>query len=354
MKNEKDNLDNIDELLADFGKQKAKHVDSFGAIEPPEKSQRQLAAEASADAEKNETGRKKKSIKKTEIKKIDISRLNKKKIIISVCAVVAAVAVVFGSIGIANYTKTAYLKPYKEKYPGITFPQGIEERFCDYYATHVNTVGYIELPDCDYKDYVVKSSDINPFIDKSNSTEELDFNTVIYINSELVDLEKAYSTRGAYLNAGQKIYYSTLFEDYEFNVIGAFYTNSNPADDSGYCFPYNVTKNMTGKSFNAYEDRLTHRFIYNTEYSITSEDKLITLAAKSDFMPDFRFVVVGVLNAEKQTAATENSRIHYPQVWYNNKGAENPYRFSSEWYPEIYDEKTDKTIQQSAKDFTQF
>lgn len=354
MKNEKNNFDNIDELLEDFGKQKEKHMDSFGAIESPEKSNRQLEAEAFLNSGKDSTSKKeRKSLRKLKIN-LDISKHNKKKIIIAVCAVVAAAAVVFGAIGIANHSKTAYLKPYMEKYPGIAFPQGIQERFCDYYATHANTVGYIEIPDCDYKDYVLKRNDTNPFLDKSNSTNELDFNTVIYINSELADLEKAYSSKDAYLNASQKINYSTLFEDYEFNVIGAFYTNSDPADDSGYCFPYNLTKDMTGKSLNSYTDRLVHRFIYNTEYSITSEDKLITLAAKSDFMPNFRFVVVGALNAEKQAGAEENSRIHYPQVWYDNNGTTNPYRFSSEWYPEIYDKENDKIIQQTAKDFTQF
>lgn len=352
----KNNPENIDDILKEYGKQKRQHIERFGDIEPPEKSERQKAAEKAETGRPAENGiskkKEKRKYKRPEFKRPD--KKSAKKIIIAAAAVIAAAGIIGGSIGISNYTKTSYLKPYEEKYPNTAFPQGIQERFCDYYAMNPSTVGYIEIPDCEYKDYVYSNGDSVPVLDRSNKKDALDFNTVIYFKGSVPDLEKAYSSADAFSAAEQKIKFSTLYEDYEFNVIGAFYTNSNPYDDGGYCFPYNVTKEMTGKSLTDYTDRLTHRFLYNTEYIISSKDRLITLAAKSDFMPDFRFIVVGVLDADKQNEVTPNRKVHYPQAWYDANNQTNPYRFSGDWYPVIKFENSEETSEQTEKDFLRF
>lgn len=348
--------ESIDDILNEFGKQKQRHIEHFGDIEPPEKSERQREAEGSeakSDGENEISQQKEKGKhKRSEIKRPD--KKNAKKIIIAAAAVIAAVCIAAGSIGIIRYNQTAYLKPYQEKYPNTVFPQGIQERFCDYYATNPSTVGYIEIPDCEYRDYVYSNGSSVPVLDSTNKKDSLDFNTVIYFKGTAPDLEKAYSTADAFSGSEQKIKFSTLYEDYEFNVIGAFYTNSSPYDDGGYCFPYNVTKDMTGKSLADYTDRLTHRFLYNTEYNISAKDRLITLAVKSDFMADFRFIVVGVLNADKQVDVTPNKKVHYPQIWYDVNNQTNPYRFASKWYPVIRFENSEETSQQSEKDFSRF
>ncbi len=361
--------DIIDELLNDYGRQKEIHESNFGEIgkepEPLDKlPQIEKRSEKTAKPEKTKKPVKEKKPKKERVKKerkpINKDKLKKalKKTAIAAAVIIAAAALVFAVIAIVTTAKTAYLKPYKEKYPNINFPAGIEERFCDYYGKNPNTAGYIEIEDIKLKEYILTDNNgKNPVLDKTNSRKGLDFNTVIYLNSA-DSLEKIYSNKNAYLKGTQKINYSTLFDDYTFNVIGAYYTNKNPQDDSGYVFPYNLTKDLTGKSLDAFTDRLYHRFLYNSDYYLSNglinkESKLITLCAKTDFMPDFYFVVIGVLDAEKVTAAEDNKNIHYPQIWYDKNNTENSFRFASKWYPEIRI-NDEETSQQSAEDFTKF
>ena len=357
MDNEKKSTENIDDILKDFNKQKQEHIERFGELLPPEESNRQREMKAARETPKIEKSSDEKKSKK-EKNRHKIKRPAKKtvkKVLICIISVLAAAGIAGGVFGIFRYSQTAYLKPYREKYPRIDFPVGIQERFCDDYAKNTSMAGYIEIPDCEYESYVLSKITTAPYIDASNSLKELDFNTVIYFTENAPELERAYSSASAYSASTQSIKFSTLYEDYEFTVIGAFYTNSSPADDSDYCFPYNVTKDMTAKSLNGYTDRLKHRFLYNTEYAITAEDRLITLAVKSDFMPDFRFIVVGALNAAKQAEVKENKRVHYPQIWYDKSNQTNPYRFAEKWYPEIIiNEKTGETKKQSASDFTKF
>lgn len=336
-----DGMQDIDSLLADFNRQKQEHTDNFGTLEPPVKRQ-----EASQE-EKSFSDSNAPKIKKEKAAK-------KKRTLIIAGAVLCAVALIAGIIGGVAYSKTAYLKPYREKYPEVDFPDGIRKEYCEQYGMQTSTQGFISIPDCSYESYVFSFSKTYPVLDSKCDSRELGFNTVVYINSPAVELEKAYSTAEAYLQSSQSVEFSTLFEDYSFSVIGAFYTNSDPADDGGYVFPYNLITCPVEGDFENYTDRLYHRFLYNTDYSVTPEDKLLTLAMKSDFMPNFRFVVVAVLNGGTQTVATPNEKVHYPQVWYDENSQRNPYRFADQWYPTVKAKKGEGTSLQSEKDFTKF
>lgn len=352
-----ENLGEIDELLKDFSKQKEKHIESFGEIELPKEKEgkKKSGIKISFHKNKKTDENSEKKVKFSFKNLIPKDKAKRKKLIIGTVCVAAAAVIVAGSVLIYDNATTGYLKPYEEKYPYVQFPAGIKEEYCDYYALNQNMTGYISIPDCNYNDYILPENikTETPTLDGSNSTDTLDFNTVVYINSGNCNLESAYKDMNTYLNSEQKIIYSTLCEDYEFNVIGAFYTNTDPADDNGYCFPYNFTKQMTGSSFNNYIDRLNSRLLYHTGYELSyNKDKLITIAANSDFMEGAKFVVVGVLNGEKQTEAEINDSVHYPQAWYDANGKTNPYRFADEWYPTVFiDENKEETSVQSQKDF---
>lgn len=347
----------IDELLKEFSRQKEKHVESFGEIElPKEDIKKKSGARHTFHKSKKENDEKTEKKIRFNLKNlIPKDKKKRKKLVIGAVCIVAVIAIAGSAFAIYDNATTGYLKKYEKAYPGVNFPTGIKAEFCDYYAIHQNMKGYISIPDCGYAEYILSEDSVtkNPTLDKDNSADSLDFNTVVYINDASCDLESVYANMNSYLSSSQKITYSTLYEDYEFNVIGAFYTNTDPADDNGYCFPYNFTKQMTGASFNNYEDRLVHRFLYNTDYKLSyNSDNLITIAADSDFMKNSKFVVVGVLNAEKQTEAKENDSVHYPQAWYDANKQTNPYRFSSQWYPTVFTDKTqEETSVQSQKDF---
>lgn len=372
--------DIIDELLKDYGKQKKAHEDNFGEIntEPlpldalPKIEKRTQTAEKTEQPKKIKLPKIKKpekkpkpeKVKKEKIKKerkpIDKAKLKAvlKKILLTIIIIAVIIGLVFAGINIVRYARSAYLHPYQEKYPDVEFPVGIQERFCDYFGENPSAAGYIIIEDADVDSYIhYDDNSINPILDKANEGKELDFNTVVYLNGKN-NLEKAYSTSKSYLSSAQKISFSTLYDDYSFNVIGAYYTNSKPEDDSGYVFPYNLTECMTDDSLDAFTDRLYHRFLYNSDTYlmngiITQESRLITICTKTDFMPDFYFVVVGILDGNKVDTAKNNQKIHYPQVWYDKNGGENIYRFASKWYPEIIIDK-EKTSEQSIEDFTKF
>lgn len=390
--NEKNNL--IDELLKDYNEQKKAHEDNFGEIEKEpaplealpqiekrsapkadekmqestdspaprrvrrprrtEKTQENIEAPASRRVRRPRRTEKKerKPINKEKIKAVF------KKIGIVFVIIAVIVGLVFAGIGIFRYAQSAYLKPYKEKYPDVEFPVGIEERFCDYFGENPTTVGYISIDDIGYENYILADNNgENPMLDDSNNIKNPDFNTVVYLNGKN-DLEKTYATAQAFQNSSKTIKFSTLFDDYNFSVIGAYYTNADPEDDNGYVFPYNLTKDMTADSFEQFTDRLYHRFLYNAQAYlengvITAESRLITVVTKTDFMPNYYFAVVGVLDGRPIDAAEPSKNVHYPQSWYTKNGTENIYRFASKWYPEIIinDEQTSK---QSAENFTKF
>ncbi len=369
MKNKDNNV--IDELLKDYSEQKKAHEDNFGEIgkEPapldalPKIEKRNQQSTQAEKPKKNKPAAKiKKTEKRPKKEKTPEEKAKQKaalkKLLLIIIIIAVITGLVFSGIGIAKFAQSAYLRPYKQKYPEVEFPVGIEERFCDYYGENPTTAGYIEIDDCNIKEYILSENNgKNPVLDSANSKKKLDFNTVVYLNGEN-NLEKAYSTSKNYLASTQKISFSTLFEDYSFNVIGAYYTNSKPEDDKGYVFPYNLTKDMTEKSLNSFTDRLYHRFLYNSDYYlqnniITKDSRLITICTKTDFMPDFYFVVVGILDADKVETATDNQKVHYPQIWYDKNQKENIYRFASKWYPEIIINK-EETSQQNANDFTKF
>jgi hypothetical protein len=113
---------------------------------------------------------------------------------------------------------------------------------------------------------------------------------------------------------------------------------------------------LTQKSFDYYVDSIEHRRLYDTGYEFSFDDSYLTLSVDSDFMENFKFVVLCVKvkpsKFEKSTTATVNDDVHYPQVWFDQNDKTNSYRFSSKWYPEIYtDIESGKTTKLTADDF---
>lgn len=282
---------------------------------------------------------------------------SKKQFYIPVIAVALAVVVIFGGIKIYDYSKVAYLKPYEEKY-SITYPEGISEKFCDMYGKNQYTAGSVEIPDTSTKKYVfTQAYKDSPYIEQPVSLKRDYQNMAIHLDRDYADLESAYSTAESFIDSQQMIKFSTLFNDYTYKVVAAFYTNTVAEDDAGYIFPYNVCGTMTDKSFEAYKDRIQSRRLYDTGYNLNKSDHFLTLSVDSDFMDNFRFVVVCVRIGEdeafeKSTTAVVNEKTHYPQVWYDKNKQENPYRFASKWYPELYTFKSSpKTTKQSVEDY---
>ena len=281
-----------------------------------------------------------------------------KQLAIFLAAIVAVSGAIVGGYRLYDYSKVAYLKPYQQKYPDVQFPQGILENMCGAYGENQTVVGRLQIADTDTDKYATYQR-TKDFVFAQHSYGVTDTQQFLAVDiNGAGDIESVYSTGDGFLNSTQLITYSTLFEKNTYKVIAAYYTNLNPMDDRDYTFPYSVYGNMTEKSFNAYVDKIESRRLYDTGYTFNYADRFITVSASSDFMTDFKFVIVGVLVDEekfvKSETAVANENVHYPQIWYDVKFLENPYRFSKKWYPEIYtDSSKTSTKTLTADDFAE-
>ncbi|MBR7060452.1 MAG: hypothetical protein IKI34_01800 [Eubacterium sp.] len=251
--------------------------------------------------------------------------------------IILAVAIVFGGIGIYNYGKTAYLKPYQEKYK-VEYPEGILEEMCDAYGKDTSTKGSIEIPDAGAKINVSSIIQNNSaFLENGAYIEKKQHFTAIRLADRKADIESLYSTADLFLKASQEIKLTTLFEKESFRVVAAYYINTNPEDDRGYVFPYNFCGNMKEKDFEFFEDAINHKTLYKTDYEFSYDDYFLSVSAPSDFMKDFRFVILCVKNGksgfEKSETAKPNDKIFFPQVWYDANNEDNPYKFTGKWQP---------------------
>ncbi|MCC8073925.1 MAG: hypothetical protein LIO62_07365 [Clostridiales bacterium] len=295
----------------------------------------------------------KNKIKQT-LKNIDFKKIFTKKFFIALGAVIVVIAVVLGTVFGVQKSQEAYLEPYKEKYPDAEFSVGMMEKYCDILGENPTASGYLEIGDLDLKTAVFSNkSDDNVYLQKSTSGAET-FNRVIYLQND--DLEEYYKDAESYNDSQKYVLYSDFYDEYTYKIVGAYYTNTNADDDNGYIFPYSVTEVMTTDSFSDYFDRLQSRFLYDTGITLTRNDELITFVCETDFHDDFKFVVVGVLrdDTDDLPTASDKDNVHYPQVIYDEQNEDNPYKFSSNWYPEIIvtsDTGETETVQKSISDY---
>ena len=263
-----------------------------------------------------------------------------KRFFIPVISIVLVAVIAFSAVSIINYNKTAYLRPYEKEYPNVQFPVGIMEKYCDDFGKNPSLQGYIKIDDISFDSKIdLLNSQILAY-----GAER--FNYVVYLDDN--KLESIYSTIDGYNNSTKKVEYTDLVNEYTFEVVGAFYTNTKEEDDNGYIFPYDTTEKMTLDSMNAYIDRITTRLTYKTnDGGITRADTLLTISCPTDYKKDYRFVVIckAVDEIKPDLVATEKEYSHLTQSEYDEKGEVNPYRFASKWYPEIIitDEKGNET-----------
>ena len=257
--------------------------------------------------------------------------------IIGIVALIIALG--FGGVKLYNYSRTAYLRPYIEKY-NIEYPEGILKEMCDPYGKDQSVRGRLEIEDLDFSQYfsnVIKND--YAFLENDADIEKDQHFRAIRLSEKDADLESLYSTSELFLKSSQRIKLTTLYDKEEYRVIAAFYINTKPEDDNGYVFPYNFCGNISEKDFESYEDRITHRTLYDTGYEFSLDDYFLTLSVPSDFMEDFRFVVVCVRNDKreftKSETAVKNEKIYFPQVWYDVNDENNPYIFAGKWHPEL-------------------
>ena len=278
-----------------------------------------------------------------------------KKIGIILCVIVVIIVGIIAADKISDYAKTAYIKDYEKQY-GIDFPDGILKEMCDEYGKDQSFAGTVTIKDANVDNVKVYSTSQSAcaLLEKGSDVKKSQHIRAISLDNCSADLESVYSNADDFVYSSQKVEFATLFEKEEYQVVAAYYTNTKPEDDNGYVFPYNAYGNLTKSSFYQYKDRIKTRQLYNTGYKLLEQNYILSVSVPSDFMPDFRFVLVCVKaedNFNKIESAEPNEKIYYPQVWYDKNKQKNPYYLTGKWYPEIIIDSSGKTKQLTAEDF---
>ena len=358
-----DNNSTIDEILSEYKNQKEqREIREIEPLEPPKRREELIDFSADDDAPAKKTKHKKERPEKTPEEKAEIKAkraekfkkafkvLFSKKVILPVLAVAIAVGAGFSIKYAVDYSKTAYLKPYTEKYPDVQFPSGILEKYCDTYGANPDSVGHIAISDIGV-DMLVDKSISAPVTEGATAK-----NYVVYLDDN--KLEKHYKNAAAYNQSSKAVTYTNWLEDYNFQVLGAFYTNTDEKDDDGYIFPYNVTEKMTFDSTNQYLDRIKSRLIYNVSgVEPQRSDTFLTLSCPADYKEGYRFVVickaVEEIDSTAQAKDKDAKDVRKTASEYENE-RDNQFRFSGHWYPEIIitnDDGTESTVKKTIDDY---
>lgn len=280
---------------------------------------------------------------KKDIKKSFIDFIKKNKLPVICVAALVGVLIV---IAIINSATTAYLKPYEKKY-NIKYPRGIAEEFCDAYGMEKETSAMLEFADTGDKIFVTTDAyqSGNHFDTGSGVDDEKQIKS-IGLEKSATEIEKLYSSAKGYKNSKQKVTLTDIFgKSTNYQVVAAYYTNTNADDDNGYVFPYYTHGDLTEDSFNDYEDRVYSRSLYHSAYDMSYNDKYLSINIDTDFMKGFKFVILCVEadgDIKPYTDVSKNKKIHYPQVWYDKNKKHNPYWLSGKWQPEVYTDKKHK------------
>lgn len=365
MSDNNNNNNTIDEILSEYKtKKEQREIREIEPLEPPKRREELIDFSADnmeetpakktkqkkARPEKTPEEKAKLKAKRTEAAKKILKVIFSKKVMLPILAVIVIVAAGFGIKYYLDYSKTAYLKPYTEKYPDVDFPSGILEKYCDTYGSNPDAVGHIAISDIGMDMHVDKS--ISAPITKGATAA----NYVVYLDDN--KLEEHYKNAAAYNSSSKSVTYTDWLKDYNFQVLGAFYTNTDEKDDDGYIFPYNVTEKMTFDSTNQYLDRIKSRLIYNVSgVEPQRSDTFLTLSCPTDYKNGYRFVVickaVEEIDSTAQAKDKEPKNVRKTAIEYENKN-DNQFRFSSHWYPEIVitnSDGTETTIQKTIDDY---
>lgn len=243
-----------------------------------------------------------------------------------------------------------YAEAWKEVYAqssGTGFPAGMNSKYAYLYYVNQDLVGWLKINNTNLDVQIVQSDDNDyyssrdfyknssqygcPYLDYKNHTQSLDDNTIIYgpymSNNRMFASLEQYKTVEGYKKS-PLIEFSTLYDTYTFKVFAAFISTDNPAEDSG--FSYTVTDFISDAKFSDFINKVKSKSIINTDVSVQTDDKIITLVTTSNEFEGARLVVMGRLVRENESfevnvgSATLNTSPEYPPAWYDNK-SNNPF-----------------------------
>ena len=239
----------------------------------------------------------------------------------------------------------------------------VPAEYQEYYNRNNDFVGWIKIDGTEI-DYPVVQADDNDYylnhnFDKkkeSRGTIFMDYtsdsnlgymNTVIHGHNWLDDTvfsELPQYSDIDYYREHPIIEYNTRTEMHKWKIFAVFITTASADEDNGYVFNY-VYPDMGGINFDGYMAEINKRTLYYTGVDVNENDKILTLSTCTrevdtrSYRADCRIVILarmvrdGESGQVNTSAAYKNENPKYPQIWYDLKNIENPYKNDEFWYP---------------------
>lgn len=239
----------------------------------------------------------------------------------------------------------------------------VPAEYQEYYNRNNDFVGWIKIDGTEI-DYPVVQADNNDYYLNHNFDKEkesrgtifMDYtsdsnlgymNTVIHGHNWLDDTvfsELPQYSDIDYYREHPVIEYNTRTEMHKWKIFAVFITTASADEDNGYVFNY-VYPDMGGINFDGYMAEINKRTLYYTGVDVNENDKILTLSTCTrevdtrSYRADCRIVILArmVRDGESEqvntSAAYENENPKYPQIWYDLKNIENPYKNDEFWYP---------------------
>ena len=239
----------------------------------------------------------------------------------------------------------------------------VPAEYQEYYNRNNDFVGWIKIDGTEI-DYPVVQADDNDYYLNHNFDKEkesrgtifMDYtsdsnlgymNTVIHGHNWLDDTvfsELPQYSDIDYYREHPVIEYNTRTEMHKWKIFAVFITTASADEDNGYVFNY-VYPDMGGINFDGYMAEINKRTLYYTGVDVNENDKILTLSTCTrevdtrSYRADCRIVILArmVRDGESEqvntSAAYENENPKYPQIWYDLKDIENPYKNDEFWYP---------------------
>lgn len=239
----------------------------------------------------------------------------------------------------------------------------VPAEYQEYYNRNNDFVGWIKIDGTEI-DYPVVQADDNDYYLNHNFDKEkesrgtifMDYtsdsnlgymNTVIHGHNWLDDTvfsELPQYSDIDYYREHPVIEYNTRTEMHKWKIFAVFITTASADEDNGYVFNY-VYPDMGGINFDGYMAEINKRTLYYTGVDVNENDKILTLSTCTrevdtrSYRADCRIVILArmVRDGESEqvntSAAYKNENPKYPQIWYDLKNIENPYKNDEFWYP---------------------
>lgn len=288
----------------------------------------------------------------------------KRKAIIAVIVIVVLVAAAAAAYYIYNAVNSeTSLTTNTTAAPAEGETTSVPAEYQEYYNRNNDFVGWIKIDGTEI-DYPVVQADNNDYYLNHNFDKEkesrgtifMDYtsdsnlgymNTVIHGHNWLDDTvfsELPQYSDIDYYREHPVIEYNTRTEMHKWKIFAVFITTASADEDNGYVFNY-VYPDMGGINFDGYMAEINKRTLYYTGVDVNENDKILTLSTCTrevdtrSYRADCRIVILArmVRDGESEqvntSAAYENENPKYPQIWYDLKDIENPYKNDEFWYP---------------------